>query len=129
MRSRKPEAKAFKRWITHEVLPSIRKTGSYQMTRAKSKEYRKMFTNTLKLAGYEQPRQYQHTTVEMKRELGFPWKPKDQLSEGELRLVMASELIATERIARRRVSGFNDVHPLCVASSHGVAGMIEDIDT
>ena len=28
--SRKPEAKAFKRWITHEVLPSIRKTGSYQ---------------------------------------------------------------------------------------------------
>lgn len=27
--SRKPEAKAFKRWITHEVLPSIRKTGAY----------------------------------------------------------------------------------------------------
>ena len=27
--SRKPEAKAFKRWITHEVLPSIRKTGVY----------------------------------------------------------------------------------------------------
>lgn len=28
--SRKPEAKQFKRWITHEVLPSIRKKGSYQ---------------------------------------------------------------------------------------------------
>jgi len=27
--SRKPEAKAFKRWITHEVLPIIRKTGGY----------------------------------------------------------------------------------------------------
>jgi prophage antirepressor-like protein len=27
--SRKPEAKHFKRWITHEVLPSIRKTGGY----------------------------------------------------------------------------------------------------
>ena len=27
--SYKPEAKAFKRWINHEVLPSIRKTGSY----------------------------------------------------------------------------------------------------
>src|SRR6266705_3742024 len=25
--SRKPEAKAFKRWITHEVLPALRKTG------------------------------------------------------------------------------------------------------
>ena len=29
--SRKPEAKAFKRWITHEVLPSIRKTGGYHL--------------------------------------------------------------------------------------------------
>lgn len=29
LRSRKPEAKTFKRWITHEVIPSIRKTGSY----------------------------------------------------------------------------------------------------
>lgn len=28
--SRKPEAKAFKRWITHEVLPAIRKTGKYE---------------------------------------------------------------------------------------------------
>lgn len=27
--SRKPEAKAFKRWITHEVIPSIRKNGAY----------------------------------------------------------------------------------------------------
>lgn len=27
--SRKPEAKAFKRWITHEVIPAIRQTGSY----------------------------------------------------------------------------------------------------
>lgn len=29
LRSDKPEAKAFKRWVTHEVLPTIRKTGSY----------------------------------------------------------------------------------------------------
>jgi prophage antirepressor-like protein len=29
LKSRKPEAKRFKRWVTHEVLPSIRKTGSY----------------------------------------------------------------------------------------------------
>ena len=27
--SRKPEAKAFKRWITHDVVPSIRKYGMY----------------------------------------------------------------------------------------------------
>ncbi len=29
IRSDKPEAKSFKRWVTHEVIPSIRKTGSY----------------------------------------------------------------------------------------------------
>lgn len=29
LRSRKPQAKAFKRWITHEVLPAIRETGRY----------------------------------------------------------------------------------------------------
>lgn len=29
VKSRKPEAIKFKRWITHEVLPSIRKTGRY----------------------------------------------------------------------------------------------------
>ncbi|MBT2158390.1 Bro-N domain-containing protein [Clostridioides difficile] len=27
--SRKPEAKKFKRWVTHEVLPSIRRHGLY----------------------------------------------------------------------------------------------------
>src|SRR5690554_5820467 len=29
--SRKPEAKRFKKWVTSEVLPSIRKTGSYSL--------------------------------------------------------------------------------------------------
>lgn len=29
--SRKPEAKTFKRWIKHDVLPSIRKTGGYNL--------------------------------------------------------------------------------------------------
>jgi len=31
LRSRKPEAKAFKRWVTHEVLPAIRRTGRYEV--------------------------------------------------------------------------------------------------
>lgn len=31
LKSRKPEAQRFRRWVTGEVLPSIRKTGSYQM--------------------------------------------------------------------------------------------------
>ena len=31
--SRKPEAHEFKRWVTHEVIPSIRKTGGYLATK------------------------------------------------------------------------------------------------
>lgn len=29
MRSRKPEAKSFRRWITHDVIPALRKHGAY----------------------------------------------------------------------------------------------------
>jgi prophage antirepressor-like protein len=35
--SRKAEAKKFKRWVTHEVLPSIRKTGLYATAEAAEK--------------------------------------------------------------------------------------------
>lgn len=31
MKSRKTEAKAFQRWVTHEVLPAIRRTGGYMV--------------------------------------------------------------------------------------------------
>ena len=33
MRSRKPEAKAFQRWVTHEVLPAIHRTGGYMVAK------------------------------------------------------------------------------------------------
>lgn len=31
IRSDRPQAKAFRRWITHDVIPSIRRTGSYSV--------------------------------------------------------------------------------------------------
>ena len=34
-KSRKPEAKAFSRWVRHEVLPQIRKTGNYSTKNAR----------------------------------------------------------------------------------------------
>lgn len=46
--SRKPEAKAFKRWITHEVIPSIRKTGKYAMTPASYIEALEALVTSLK---------------------------------------------------------------------------------
>lgn len=38
MRSRKPEAKAFQRWVTHEVLPALRRDGGYMVARDESPE-------------------------------------------------------------------------------------------
>lgn len=45
-RSNKPEAKAFRRWVTHEVLPSIRKTGKYESPRANCRRAVEAFIRT-----------------------------------------------------------------------------------
>lgn len=39
LRSDKPQAKPFRRWVTHEVLPTIRKTGSYTDTENKFSKF------------------------------------------------------------------------------------------
>lgn len=45
LRSDKPEAKPFKRWVTHEVLPTIRRTGAYAPEKTTPKEQRRMVSN------------------------------------------------------------------------------------
>ena len=77
--SRKPEAKAFRKWVTHEVLPSIRKTGSYSIvetnddrwaeTRAHGKKSRKKETQVIKLF------------IEYARSQGCTWKDKKFYSQ------------------------------------------------
>lgn len=47
--SRKPEAKAFTRWVTHEVLPTIRRTGSYSIRDTLSPEELELKRDTLNL--------------------------------------------------------------------------------
>lgn len=37
--STKPEAKSFKRWVTHDVLPAIRRAGLYTTEEAQGKEF------------------------------------------------------------------------------------------
>lgn len=39
-KSRKPIAKRFQRWVFHQVLPSIRKTGSYSLPQAETERMR-----------------------------------------------------------------------------------------
>ena len=55
--SRKPEAKQFKRWVTHEVLPQIRKTGGYN-------SIPQSFADALQLAA-DQQRQIQAQVLQI----------------------------------------------------------------
>lgn len=50
LKSRKPEAQAFRRWVTSEVLPAIRKTGSYSLPKPSTKDDRTPLKNTVNWA-------------------------------------------------------------------------------
>lgn len=49
MRSNKPKAKAFRRWVTHDVLPSIRATGGYKLPRTLPEALRALADTTERL--------------------------------------------------------------------------------
>lgn len=50
LRSRKPEARAFKKWVTSEVLPAIRKTGTYSVAAAPQFQLPATMAEALRLA-------------------------------------------------------------------------------
>lgn len=52
LRSDKPQAKPFRRWVTKEVLPSIRRTGGYQLPQM-SKELRAIIMQDQKIQEVE----------------------------------------------------------------------------
>lgn len=69
-KSRKAAAKKFKRWVTHEVLPAIRKTGGYQQPKVPQS-----FSDALRLAAdlEDRNRQLEHerdTAVSTKALIG-----------------------------------------------------------
>ena len=80
LRSDKPEAKTFRKWVTSEVLPSIRKTGSYALPKdypaalraladAEEQKLRLLAENQHQaqvIADFEPIRQYVDTILESK---------------------------------------------------------------
>lgn len=89
--SRKPEAKAFKRWITHEVIPAIRKTGSYSIHKEPTMREQAMLNNSLcrKAA----------LLLRCSKETGLPvWK--ELLVRGAANLVAGEELIPPPKVEK-----------------------------
>ena len=89
--SRKPEAKAFKRWITHEVIPSIRKTGGYNVSLLKEKEIEARLNNSRariasefrKIAEKTDIPEYKHICLQKAAEVlsGVPLLPMEEAKE------------------------------------------------
>lgn len=76
MRSRKPEAEAFTRWVTHEVLPAIRRTGSYSLRQ-----------NNVIAAMAAQLEQVTQTLAQLQAQLGAVAKTKTEVENRDGTLV------------------------------------------
>ena len=130
LRSDKAEAKAFKRWVIHEVLPVIRKTGKYEhipkSLRIESKDARNGFTATLKKHGYTDPKHYSSTTRAMKRGLGIDEnKKKDTFGLRELVSTTFAEMLAQDKIAASAAYGYYSVKPIAVESAESVKLLLD----
>lgn len=133
-RSYKERAKPFQKWIAGEVIPAIRKTGSYSIVdkpsieqRTKSKKVRNDFTDTLQKFGCEKAVHYINVTKSMKKNLGIdPRKKKDNLNKQELALVMTAEMFSYYNLENEKPDGYREVKPICDDSSKSVAKMVEE---
>ena len=109
-RSRKKEAKAFKRWIMHEVIPSIRKTGSYSIPGAlkkKSTKTRNLLTNEWAEHNIIEPKHFAYLTLEEYRQLQFQKnKRKKDFDAGELKTLMALEALEMVSLHYNPIEGY-----------------------
>ena len=102
----KPEAKAFKRWVTTEVLPSIRSQGSYNLTDnppltymeslelllKKEKERQLLLDSNQKLVTQKEQAKLENgkstlgaTVIQVNKKLGtdYKWQPLQRYCENE----------------------------------------------
>lgn len=89
--SRKPEAKAFRKWVTREVLPSIRKTGGYIAT-APDDTPEMIMAKALKVADATMRRQ----DAELKAAKGTLAAIKEAIRESTAALEKANRLLYGE---------------------------------
>lgn len=82
IRSKKPEAQEFERWVMEEVLPSIRRTGKYKVTRALNpNEEGKAILDAAQAKRAEQMELFPEKLV-----LRFPEEPVEKLRDARARL-------------------------------------------
>ncbi len=75
LRSRKPEAKAFSRWVRHDILPAVEKHGGY-LTPSKVEEVLLSPDTIIKLATNLKAEQERRQAAEEAREKAEGFMPK-----------------------------------------------------
>ena len=141
--SRKPIAKKFRKWVTSEVLPSIRKTGEYkikdstndqqlllqQAVRKEGKIYRHEYTDAIKqlcicfdLVGTkEEDITYGKYTNLVYRIIRVPKGMRDSFDAVTLMTIANMELIAADEIMRCLVQGLDKGQIYCAVSKRLIA--------
>jgi prophage antirepressor-like protein len=97
-KSRKPEAEAFKTWVFEEVLPSIRKTGKYEVSkkdRRRSVEARNSLADEWeRVGGFSRPLDYVKATKhEYKVLFGDGRLKKEELDKRQIALLSMMETL------------------------------------
>lgn len=116
--SKLDSAKTFKRWVTSEVLPEIRKTGMYKgksPIAIECAEKRKVFAKSLQDHGIEKPYEYSNITIAMKEPFGLKEIKKKDMPDRDKLKIAAAEMLATAMLYDEH--GYSEVKPVCVDAS------------
>jgi prophage antirepressor-like protein len=128
-RSRKPEAEAFKTWVFEEVLPSIRKTGKYEIPKsekAKSIANRNYLTDQWQAHGVTEGWQYGKLTKEEYLQLfGDETKKKSEMTRKEIATLCTFETLEYWKLSEIQAEnlGYNG----CKASISQTVGFLDEI--
>lgn len=128
-KSRKEESKKFQDWVFEEVLPSIRKTGSYsipQELKEKSIKSRNMMTETWKENGVTESKEYAFLTVEEYKQLRIPQgKRKKDFDKKEILLLQALEALETLNLHYNPVKGFIECKQSLISTANNIKKITE----
>lgn len=123
--SRKPEAKKFRKWVTSEVLPTIRKTGEYKLIRSESKQIRNTFTDSLKQHEVVDNIDYMKLTATMKKNLGINGhKKKEDMTASELKKLSVAENITSIKIEQDNIVGYDNIKAEARVVCHTLSGLL-----
>lgn len=132
--SNKHEAKAFKRWIVSEILPSIRRTGRYevgQSERKKSAQIRTDLTAAWKARGADKQHHYINLTRAEYKGLGYGngmGVHKEDFSREELLRLSAFESLEALKLERNpQISGYHELAASVLETAHHLPILVDQM--